>query len=133
MSVFFHSYNEGMENFFLVKLATEILAFAKIKLEKLPDPKENQPGTSPEVNIPNQELGPLAYVVGSVISTIYRKAAFGKVQHTVWKEQVKSLCLNKLCSSMGNASLSGVDRGGLWISSKKLVGLKGNTEIKFFR
>ena len=113
-------------NLFLLKLATAVLYH--VKKGMLGD-VEN----SCDKGLRQEERGPLAYVAGSVISQIYKKAVFHK-RKSPWQEEIKSLFAKTLSvETSRNAFIASMDRGGLWAPSTKLMGIIEIVENTFRR
>ena len=53
--------------------------------------------------IKEEERGPVAYVMGAVISKLYKKSAYGH-STSIWKEQIESLNTETLCVPFGENS-----------------------------
>ena len=112
---------------FLVKLGPELIALAKEKESA----KKDKGKKKPICFIKEEERGPLAYVMGAVISKLYKKSAYGH-STSLWKEQIESLFTETLRVPIEeNSYLSELDRGGLWNPSEKLLRIAEKIEMKF--
>eukprot|EP00794_Sanderia_malayensis_P002272 gene2272-2611_t len=100
---------------------------------RMQDSVETSSVAGPTDKLKEEERGPLAYVAGSVLSQIYKKAAFGKRQGP-WQEEIKSLFMKTLgVESEENPFIASMDRGGLWAPSTKLIGIIEVAEKTFRR
>eukprot|EP00795_Rhopilema_esculentum_P011289 gene11289-21481_t len=112
---------------FLATKRPELIALAKEK----DSAKKDKGKKKPICFIKEEERGPLAYVMGAVISKLYKKSAYGH-STSLWKEQIESLFTGTLRVPIEeNSYLSELDRGGLWNPSEKLLRIAEKIEMKF--
>ena len=113
---YFPNFRVEVGNFFLLQLGKTILYNVKRKLEHNSGRHEVE-----HTDLQKEERGPLAFVAGSVLRMLYRKAAFHK-RNGPWQEEIKSLFSKTLrADSHENAFVASRDRGGLWAPSVKVT------------
>lgn len=79
----------------------------------------------------DQEKGPLRYIIGAVISKLYRKSKTSKESESTVNRMLQNLLLSMRIPTELNEYLLNADRGGLWNTCDLLVTLIEVVEIIF--
>lgn len=125
---YFHSCNDHKVVFLmLVNLPERLLTTLKNEDSQVTSTQVENESLSPE------ELGPLAYVAGYVIQSLYQKSKKSKDADSPRNHEIQVLLLSIKVPTEENQYISSLSRGGLWAPNSWLVQIVEITELCFRR
>ncbi|XP_044171854.1 uncharacterized protein LOC122956256 [Acropora millepora] len=109
----------------------QTIELLQIDAEELSD--ETSHSVEEDESLSPEELGPLAYVAGYVIQSLYQKSKKSKEANSPRNHESQMLLLSIKVPTEENLYISSLSRGGLWAPNSWLVQIAEITELCFRR
>ena len=85
-----------------------------------------------KIELSQEEIGPLAYVCGYVLQSLYRKSKNSKHWNSVRSRELQFLLQSlKLAETKDDEYIHSLSRGGLWAQNEAIKSIAKMTEIMF--